>query len=560
MDQQWKGRALGAILFDSKIVSQADIERALAEQQASGLRFGEALVKLGIVSDEDVHWGLSHQMNLPFVRLQAESIDPEAARLVPGDFARRHRLLPYLLVGDELTVIIEDPTNHAAVAELGELTGKRIIVGVGLPAEIDRALERIYGEGPATASSLEMRSKYFSKKQIKAIVADPSGRALLDALLELALKQRAAALHLECRRERLLARLRDRQRLTTVAELNRDWLPAIVRRLTKRLTQTEQRPHRLEGFLLQKTGARETPFHAAVVETAAGPAIILTNLCATHLADYLDALVTDEKSLPMLRALLAEPTGLLLLVGPEQPEKQQFLRALLQIKSTPEKQTVALGRLPQLFGLDLARVQPAGNRPKDLLAGLEGALALAPDLLVAEEATDPALLRALLSEALGARFIIASLRLPTLWSALEYLLDRGENRVLLCQSLRGLVCFSLIRVLPEEATEPDDRHELAARLLGVPPARVREGRLRRERGTAAGGAEGERQPLVSVLPLNAGLVAALKSDKPSAEIVETIRKTVGREMTAGLRESVLNGEITLDEYLSVVGSDNHASA
>jgi hypothetical protein len=94
MDQQWKGRALGAILFDSKMVTQDDIERALAEQQASGLRFGEALVKLGIVSDEDVHWGLSHQMNLPFVRLQVEAIDPEAVRLVPGDFARRTGCCP----------------------------------------------------------------------------------------------------------------------------------------------------------------------------------------------------------------------------------------------------------------------------------------------------------------------------------------------------------------------------------------------------------------------------------------------------------------------------------
>jgi type II secretory ATPase GspE/PulE/Tfp pilus assembly ATPase PilB-like protein len=353
-------------------------------------------------------------------------------------------------------------------------------------------------------------------------------------------------------------RLRTQRRLTTAAEINRDWLSAIIRRLTRRLTQTEQRLHGLEGILLHTSGSRETPFHVAVVQTPAGPAATLTNLAVTQLEDYLETLVADAQFLPALRALLAEPDGLVLLVGPERQEKQQFCGPIANQGIVGQADCRAgPPAAPARAGLDAGA---SGRQPpEDLLAGLDAALALSPDLLVAAEAMDPLLLRTLLIESLGTRSIIGALRLSTLWSALEYLLERVESRVLLCEGLRGLICFTMIRLLPEAAKEPDDRYEMAARVLGIPLARARAGRLLRER-QAAGEAEGEWQPLVSVLPLTAATLAMIKSDNPPADIVETIRKTVEREMTAGLRESVLNGEITLDEYMTVVGSDNHASA
>ena len=97
---QGKGRALGAILAESEMITPADIEQALAEQRRTGVRIGEALVNLGIVSAEDVRWGLAQQLNIPFVRVRSELVDPEAVRAVPEDVARRHRLVPYLLIGD----------------------------------------------------------------------------------------------------------------------------------------------------------------------------------------------------------------------------------------------------------------------------------------------------------------------------------------------------------------------------------------------------------------------------------------------------------------------------
>ena len=56
MADQIKKGSLGDILSASQIISEADISLALDEQKRTGARFGEALVNLGIVTQEDIDW------------------------------------------------------------------------------------------------------------------------------------------------------------------------------------------------------------------------------------------------------------------------------------------------------------------------------------------------------------------------------------------------------------------------------------------------------------------------------------------------------------------------
>lgn len=145
MTDDLKGRTLGAILLDSQIITPEQVEIALAEQRRTGRRFGEVLVDLGIVSAADVRWGLSRQQAFSFVRLRPENVDSEAVRLVPADVARRLMVVPFILVGEELTVVMDDPTNQRALQELAEITGRSIVAAIGLPNEIQAALDACYG-------------------------------------------------------------------------------------------------------------------------------------------------------------------------------------------------------------------------------------------------------------------------------------------------------------------------------------------------------------------------------------------------------------------------------
>lgn len=153
MTDELKGKTLGAILLESQILTPEQIEVALAEQRRTGKRLGEVLLDLGFVTAEDVRWGLSRQQSYSFVRVRPEAVDPEAVRAVPADLARRHMLVPFLLVGNELTVVMDDPTNRAAIEEIARITGRSVVVSIGLPDEIRAALDACYGPDDGSAHS-----------------------------------------------------------------------------------------------------------------------------------------------------------------------------------------------------------------------------------------------------------------------------------------------------------------------------------------------------------------------------------------------------------------------
>jgi hypothetical protein len=65
----------------------------------------------GIVTQEDIDWALSNQLDIPYVRLSEKIIDRSATALVPADLARRFNLIPIIRTGDELHIALADPST-----------------------------------------------------------------------------------------------------------------------------------------------------------------------------------------------------------------------------------------------------------------------------------------------------------------------------------------------------------------------------------------------------------------------------------------------------------------
>jgi receptor protein-tyrosine kinase len=68
---------IGHYLAQARHLSAQQIEQVLGHQRSSGLRFGEAAIALGLVSDEDVLWALSQQFHYPYAGDTVRELDPE---------------------------------------------------------------------------------------------------------------------------------------------------------------------------------------------------------------------------------------------------------------------------------------------------------------------------------------------------------------------------------------------------------------------------------------------------------------------------------------------------
>lgn len=155
-------RPLGDILQEIGRVTQDDVDRALEHQAEHGGFFGEALVALGIVRQEELDWSLASQFDLPYVYPDAESVDLEAALLVRADWALRHMALPFARSGTRLTLVVDSPLNTEPGEELARRTGFEVDLALASSNAIREAIRGVYSrsapsrEGLASGDALSL--------------------------------------------------------------------------------------------------------------------------------------------------------------------------------------------------------------------------------------------------------------------------------------------------------------------------------------------------------------------------------------------------------------------
>lgn len=147
---------IGELLVELGRVSPADVERALAHQQAHGGYLGDALVQLGAITRDELRWCLADQHDVPFVHLRPESIDQALAAQVPAAWARQHLVLPVLRSGDTVTVVLEDLAGVETLEEVRRLTGAAAVEpALSSPDDIRALIDAVYGEGSGPPVGVE---------------------------------------------------------------------------------------------------------------------------------------------------------------------------------------------------------------------------------------------------------------------------------------------------------------------------------------------------------------------------------------------------------------------
>ena len=83
-------RPIGAILVEDGKLTSAEVERVLQLAKARGVRFGEAAVRLGLVTEGDVRFALSKQYDFPLLRVEPDGRDGQPSRELVAAFAPFH--------------------------------------------------------------------------------------------------------------------------------------------------------------------------------------------------------------------------------------------------------------------------------------------------------------------------------------------------------------------------------------------------------------------------------------------------------------------------------------
>ena len=120
MAEQRKKLRLGELLVQQGLITPDQLGIALAEQKQNNIPIGRQLVRLGFITEAAIRDIMARTVGQESIDLAHVVADPEALRLVPQDFARRHRVLPIAYDADErqLTIATTEIFNVVALDQL----------------------------------------------------------------------------------------------------------------------------------------------------------------------------------------------------------------------------------------------------------------------------------------------------------------------------------------------------------------------------------------------------------------------------------------------------------
>lgn len=168
-------RALGEILVGLGRITEGDVAKALEYQRQGGGYLGEALVACGLVSEDEIEFGLASQFDLPLVFPRAEEIDYDAASMVTPDWALAHLTLPIMKTEGTLTVVVGSPLKTKAVEELRTRTHLEIQLALASPSNIRELIRQVFAR-PTAADEDGRRPPVGMSEALDTVLAAGSTR------------------------------------------------------------------------------------------------------------------------------------------------------------------------------------------------------------------------------------------------------------------------------------------------------------------------------------------------------------------------------------------------
>ena len=140
-------KRIGEVLLERGVITQKELEKALAHQKAHGGLMGQILIQLNIVTEEEIALALTAQYGFPYLPLDNYEIDNGLTAVIPEQIARQYCLIPIDRIGNALTLAMADPSNVQAIEDIEMMTKCVVQTFVSTPSDITKAIDKHYKPG-----------------------------------------------------------------------------------------------------------------------------------------------------------------------------------------------------------------------------------------------------------------------------------------------------------------------------------------------------------------------------------------------------------------------------
>lgn len=555
-------KRLGDVLLAAGVITEEDLNKALAAQKGTGKRLGTVLEELGIITESQLIEALEMQLGVDFIDLSKAPIAPEMVKMIPKNIARKHSIVPVKLDRDELYIAMSDPLNFIAVEDARKSSGKRIVPMIATTEAVDRAIITLYGNEGAAKAIEEMKASVkdtlpgsVSSTYIEDdLNAAPTIR-LVNSIIERAVTERASDIHLEARENDMLVRLRVDGMLRNVLTVPGELQNSVISRLKVMSNMdTSERKIPQDGRANVRTKGKDIDLRVSTLPTIFGEKMVIRILDKSTQLLSRDGIGIDPDSNDRLNRLMRNNTGVFLIAGPTGSGKSSTMSMMTRELNREEVNIITLED-PVEYNIEgINQVQINEKTNMTFASGLRSILRQDPDIISVGEIRDGETAEIAMRAALTGHLVLSTIHTNDSIATLERLYDIGVEPYLVSSALKGVISQRLVRrICPacKKAYTPDD-DELE--YLGI----------KREPGMVFYKGNGcpscfhtgyhGRTGVFEILLVNPEIRKCITRRAPHDEILSCARKDGFRTMKERCIEMVKNGETTSEEALRTINS------
>lgn len=550
---------LGRRLLEQGHITQDQLQIAIQEQGKHHQLLGKLLVQLGFVAEATLRDVLAAEQGQESITLGNLTIAPATLRLVPRELALRHQVLPLAVNLDlkQLTLAISDPGNVVALDQLRAHLRNEfdLTLRIASPSDLQHCISKHYDTPHginALIREIEPDSATIPDENVRNRESSPLVR-LVDALLNEAIQQSASDIHFEPESHFLRIRYRVDGLLQQMHSLHLSFWPGMLVRLKvmSGMNIAETRSPQDGHFSLNPHG-RIIDFRAATHPTIHGENLVLRILDRQKSIVQLEHLGLDETTLALLKAIIGQPEGIVLVTGPTGSGKTTTLYSILA-HINHESLNIMTLEDPVEYTIPLIRQSSLNETARlDFVNGIRSIMRQDPDVILIGEIRDQATAEMAFRAALTGHQVYATLHANSAIGAIPRLLDLGIQPDILTGNLSGILAQRLVRTLCPHCKQPSipDADERA--LLGLPPGT--DATLYRPVGCAHCRQQGYagRRALIELLRLD-GTLDELIAHRTSPRAIKRVALERGlRSLAQDARQQILAGITSLNEAMRVV--------
>jgi general secretion pathway protein E len=449
-------RPIGRLLQDRGIISEEDLNNALALQKERPEKLGRILIDLGYVAERDVLSVLSEQLRVPLFSGEYPAVPIEVTRL-PLRFLRNFHTIPVHLEDNVLSIVMSDPLDMETRSAISLRTAFDVKVFLATESEITEQLDKLYGvEENSTEKLIETLGDTFGDDEniehLRDLASEVPVIRMVNLIISRAVEARASDIHVEPFEKDLRLRYRIDGILQNIDPPPNQLRAAIISRikLMAKLNIAERRLPQ-DGRIKLKVLGKEIDLRVSTLPTMYGESVVMRILdkSQTSLID-LRRLGFPEDLYAKVVEMTSKPHGIFLVTGPTGSGKSTTLYSALKRINIPDRKIITIED-PVEYQMDgINQIQVNTQIDLTFSVGLRHIVRQDPDVIMIGEIRDRETADIAIRSALTGHLVFSTLHTNDAPSAITRLVDMGIESYLLASSLIGILAQRLVRVICKE--------------------------------------------------------------------------------------------------------------